>query len=67
MDNFIKKLKEEEEKAIVGGMALMAYNPSIGRVLEKRGVKKFQKMALKRTHNLKNISARAAFDKFHNR
>ena len=44
-DNLVKSLKANEGKAIVQTLAFMSYNPSIGRVLERDGVKKFQRLA----------------------
>ena len=52
-DNLIKVLLENEEKCIVEVMAFMSYNPSIGRDLEKGGVKKFQKMGSIKYQSLK--------------
>ena len=40
----ISELKEQENQSIIEGLAMMAYNPSIGRVLEKGGVNKFAKL-----------------------
>lgn len=62
---FIKKLKEKEPEAVVSTIALMAYNPSIGRVLERGGVKKFQKMALSFSQKLPQIRSKDGFNKFH--
>jgi hypothetical protein len=33
--DIIYELKERENQSIIEGLAMMAYNPSIGRVLEK--------------------------------
>jgi hypothetical protein len=67
MDKLIRKLKRSENLSIVEVMALMSYNPSIGRVLEEGGVKKFQKMAIKKVKDLKRIKNKRNFDLFHNR
>lgn len=48
MDKFIEELKKREEQSIIEVMAFMSYNPSIGRVLEKGGVKIFQEMAIQK-------------------
>ncbi len=66
MDSFIRKLKSNEKISIVEVMAFMSYNPSIGRVLAKGGVKKFQKMAVRKIAGLKQIKDRKSFDRFHN-
>ena len=44
----------------------MSYNPSIGRVLEHGGVKKFQRMVLEKVSRLQDINSKEAFDVFHN-
>jgi hypothetical protein len=67
MDKLIRKLKKSESFSIVEVMAFMSYNPSIGRVLAAGGVKKFQKMAIKKTKGLKKIKDKRSFDLFHNR
>jgi len=67
MDKFIKKLTSKEKRSIIEIMALMSYNPSIGRVFKKGGVKKFQKMAVSRLQNLEQIKKIKDFDRFHNR
>ncbi len=46
-------------------MAFMSYNPSIGRVLEKGGVKKFQNMVISKVAILTNIKKTEDFDTFH--
>ncbi len=65
MDTFINELKKTEKRMIIEVMAFMSYNPSIGRVLEKGGVKKFQKMSLQKVYKLENIKSIDGFDKFH--
>ncbi len=65
MDEFIENLKKREKQSIIEVMAFMSYNSSIGRVLEKGGVKVFQKMAIKRVSELKGINTKKEFDVFH--
>lgn len=67
MDEFIEKLKKKEKQSIIEVMAFMSYNPSIGRVLEKGGVKVFQAMAVKKVSKLKKINTEEEFDAFHKR
>ncbi len=62
---FIEELKEREKQSIIEVMAFMSYNPSIGRVLEKGGVKIFQEMAIQKVSELKNINTKKEFDTFH--
>lgn len=65
MDKFIEELKKREEQSIIEVMAFMSYNPSIGRVLEKGGVKVFQEMAIQKVSKLKKINTKIKFDAFH--
>ncbi len=65
MDSFIKELMEREFQSIIEVMAFMSYNPSIGRVLEKGGVKKFQKMAMDNVSSLSKIKTIRDYDQFH--
>lgn len=65
MDEFIEKLKKREKQSIIEVMAFMSYNPSIGRVLKKGGVKVFQKMAIQKVSKLKEINTKEGFDTFH--
>ena len=65
MDKFIEELKKSEEKSIIQVMAFMSYNPSIGRVLQKGGVKEFQKMAIQKVSEVKDIKPEKEFDTFH--
>jgi hypothetical protein len=44
VDNFVEQLVASEGVVVTEVMAFMSYNPSIGRVLEKGGVAKFQDM-----------------------
>ena len=43
----------------------MAYNPSIGRVLEKGGVDKFIKVVVENIYQLEDINSQDEFDAFH--
>ena len=65
MDTFIRKLMKNEEKAVISVMAFISYNPSIGRVLEEGGVKKFQKIVHRVAPRMARISDQRAFDLFH--
>jgi hypothetical protein len=65
VDRLIEKLLGAEPTKIIEVLAFMAYNPSIGRVLEKGGVKKFRKMAVRRITQVPTIQTREAFDFFH--
>lgn len=65
MDKFIEGLKRREKQSIIEVMAFMSYNPSIGRVLEKGGVKVFQEMAIQKVSKLKEINTKKEFDTFH--
>lgn len=65
MDAIIEKLKRQEKNIIVEVMAFMAYNPSIGRVLEKGGVKDFQAITLKKIEKIKDVKSVNDFDVFH--
>lgn len=65
MNDFIKILKEEEKQSIIKVMAFLSYNPAIGRVLKKGGVKIFQIMVMEKVYELKNINTKEEFDTFH--
>ena len=65
MDRFIEELRKREKQSIIEVMAFMSYNPSIGRVLEKGGVKVFQEMAVQKVNKLKEINTKRDFDAFH--
>jgi len=66
-DNFLNSLLGFEEEFISKVMAFMSYNPSIGRVLEKGGVKKFQRIIIKMVPELFEISSIEQFDKLHHK
>lgn len=53
--------------AVVEGLAMSTYNPSIGRVLAAGGVKKFKAIAWRASHRLEGIGNQRAFDAFHQR
>jgi len=61
----IPKLRQSEREAIIEGLAMMTYNPSIGRVLEKGGVDKFRDLMIEKTRRLEEIKSEAEFDDFH--
>ena len=63
--DIIKKLKQEEASSVVSVLAMMSYIPSIGRVLEKGGVDKFEKIMLEEIRKLEKISSQDKFDSFH--
>ncbi len=65
MDKYIQKLLREEKTAVTKVMAFMSYNPSIGRVLEKRGVVKFQKLMVNIDPQLREVRDRTQFDDLH--
>jgi hypothetical protein len=63
--DIISELKKREDQSILEGLAMMAYNPSIGRVLEKGGVNKFVKLMVENVPQLEGISNQHEFDDFH--
>ena len=65
MEQLVSELKKKEKQSIIEVMAFMSYNPSIGRVLEKGGVKKFKKMSILKVDELKEINTKKEFDNFH--
>jgi len=67
MDYFIKDLKKKEPKSIAEVMAFISYNPSIGRVLKKGGVKLFRQMVIRRYEKFSKIKTLKQFDRFHNK
>lgn len=58
--NIIRILRQLEEKAIL--LAMMTYNPSIGRVFKKDGVDKFIKTAWKMIQEIGKIQNVNDFD-----
>jgi hypothetical protein len=65
--NTISELIRRENQSILEGLAMMAYNPSIGRVLEKGGVNKFVKLMVENVLQLEGIGSQAEFDGFHDK
>lgn len=63
----ISWLKSNEKLAINETIAMMSYNPSIGRALSSGGVIKFKKIAIRKIRHLKNIKNKQQFDRFHDR
>lgn len=61
----LNKLKRQEPRAIIQTLAFMSYNPSIGRILKRGGVKKFEQIALKEIPKIQRINNRMEFDRFH--
>ena len=61
----IQLLEELEDKAIFCSLAMMAYNPSIGRVLIKGGVDQFIRISWDMLLKLHVIQSRDEFDKWH--
>lgn len=66
-NNFIEELLKREDDSVKSVMAFMSYNPSIGRVLEKGGVKKFQKMMLQLVDELPQVHSQHDFDNVHDK
>jgi len=64
-DKFIQNLLKNEDNSVTSVMAFMSYNPSIGRVLEKGGVKKFQKLILEMINKLPSVNNCSDFDDLH--
>ena len=55
------------ERARVEGIAMMTYNPSIGRALAGGSVRKFKEIARRAVQVLSQIKDREAFDRYHHR
>ena len=60
-------LEKLEPKSIQAALAMMAFNPSIGRTLPKRSVDKFLNSVLREMPKLKKVRTRNEFDHFHDR
>lgn len=60
-------LKELEKPAIVYSMAMINYNPSIGRVLRKGGRDRFVEIAWEAIHEMEEVLTQAEFDNWHDR
>lgn len=65
MDHFIAQLVAAESAVVTQVMAFMSYNPSIGRVLEKGGVSKFQKLMTAAVAKLPTAQSQQDFDALH--
>jgi len=63
----IRLLKKLEDKAIFCTLAMMAYNPSIGRVFKSSGVDKFIRISWESFYSIQNIRSQEEFDKWHDR
>lgn len=63
--NIMDEIRQKESQCIVEGLSMMAYNPSIGRVLEKGGVNKFVKIMVGNINRLNFIEDQDNFDVFH--
>lgn len=61
----IEDLKKSENKAILEGLAMMSYLPSIGRVFEKGGVTEFQKIMANHIPLFEGTNTRGEFDDLH--
>ncbi len=67
MDDFVTELIKCEDDSIVSVIAFATYNPSIGRVLETGGVKKFERIAKTLVSALPSIETVGDFDALHRR
>lgn len=65
IEELLNSLKKNELNAITKVMAFMSYNPSIGRALNKGGVKIFQSMVIRKIKSLHTIHTAEEFDRFH--
>jgi len=66
MNDLIAELRGKEPLSTQNVLAFMSYNPSIGRVLQKDGLKQFREMVRSKVvPNLQNIRNRENFDNFH--
>jgi hypothetical protein len=62
---FVQDLELQEPEAILRTLAMMSYNPAIGRVLEEGGVGRFQDLMVASVPLLANLTDRPGFDAFH--
>jgi len=67
MDPFLLKLLNAETSSVTSVMAFMSYNPSIGRVLQKGGVKNFQAMMIQIIPKLAYVQTQEDFDSLHDK
>ena len=64
----LDELRSKEEQAKICTLAMMSYNASIARVLEKGGVKKFKEIAWRNYKEIIKIQrTKEQFDNFHSR
>jgi hypothetical protein len=63
----IDYLEKKENQAVFCSLAMVSYNPSIGRVLEKGGVNTFIRVARKKILDIDNIQTLEDFDSWHGR
>jgi len=61
-EEIIQMLKELEKPAIVYSMAMINYNPSIGRVLRAGGRNQFVEIAWERVQEMEDVHTIAEFD-----
>ena len=61
------QLKRREPESIQAAMAMVAFNPAIGRTLPSGSVNKFIVSSLKELPKLEKIRSRDQFDRFHDR
>jgi hypothetical protein len=66
IDKKIEALESIEEESIFCTTAMMTYNPSIGRVMQKGGVDKFVNISWEALKNVSQITSLVEFDKWHN-
>jgi hypothetical protein len=65
MKQSVDYLEKIENQAVFCTLAMMSYNPSIGRVLEKGGVNEFINIATEQFSTINNIQTRQDFDSWH--
>ncbi|MFH1560043.1 MAG: hypothetical protein ABID84_01340 [Chloroflexota bacterium] len=61
----IADLKKRESEFVSKGIAMMTFNPSIGRVMEKGTVRKFEELAWEEVQKLVRVKSLGEFDEFH--
>jgi len=61
----IRLLEKLEDKAVFCSLAMMTYNPSIGRVLKKGGVDQFICISREALHEAQDIPTHDKFDAWH--
>lgn len=65
IDKLIDTLKSIELEYTTKGFARMSYNASIARVLQERGVSKFEELAWDKIEELRKVATMEDFDAFH--